>query len=64
MALRTFTLEFKISAVQLVNHQGYTVAAAATDRRVPEPPHSDSPFGKTRMGQQIPSARRPCLERQ
>lgn len=29
MARRTFKREFKISAVQLVNHQGYTVAAAA-----------------------------------
>jgi len=29
MPRRKFTREFKISAVQLVNHQGYTVAAAA-----------------------------------
>jgi len=29
MARRTFTREFKVSAVQLVNHQGYTVPAAA-----------------------------------
>ena len=29
MARRTFTREFKVSAVQLVNHQGYTVGAAA-----------------------------------
>ena len=29
MARRKFTREFKVSAVQLVNHQGYTVAAAA-----------------------------------
>lgn len=29
MARRKFTREFKMSAVQLVNHQGYTVAAAA-----------------------------------
>lgn len=29
MPRRKFTREFKVSAVQLVNHQGYTVAAAA-----------------------------------
>ena len=29
MARRKFTREFKLSAVQLVNQQGYTVAAAA-----------------------------------
>ena len=29
MSRRTFNREFKISAVQLVNHQGYTVSAAA-----------------------------------
>jgi transposase len=29
MARRKFNREFKISAVQLVNHQGYSVAAAA-----------------------------------
>ena len=29
MARRKFTRELKMSAVQLVNHQGYTVAAAA-----------------------------------
>lgn len=29
MARRKFTREFKISAVQLVNHQGYSVAEAA-----------------------------------
>ncbi len=29
MARRKFTREFKVSAVQLVNHQGYTVGAAA-----------------------------------
>ena len=30
MARRKFNREFKISAVQLVNHQGYTVAVAAS----------------------------------
>lgn len=29
MARRKFTREFKVSAVQLVNHQGYSVAQAA-----------------------------------
>ena len=29
MARRKFTREFKISAVQLVNHQGYSIAEAA-----------------------------------
>ena len=29
MARRKFTREFKISAVQLVNHQGYAIAEAA-----------------------------------
>ena len=29
MARRKYTREFKVSAVQLVNQQGYTVAAAA-----------------------------------
>ena len=29
MARRKFTREFKVSAVQLVNHQGYSVAEAA-----------------------------------
>jgi transposase len=29
MARRKFTREFKLSAVQLVNQQGYTIAAAA-----------------------------------
>ena len=29
MARRKFTREFKMSAVQLVNHQGYTIPAAA-----------------------------------
>ena len=29
MARRKFTREFKVSAVQLVNHQGYSVGAAA-----------------------------------
>ena len=29
MPRRKFTREFKVSAVRLVNHQGYTVAAAA-----------------------------------
>jgi transposase len=29
MARRKFTREFKLSAVQLVNHQGYSVAEAA-----------------------------------
>jgi len=29
MARRKFTREFKVSAVQLVSHQGYTVGAAA-----------------------------------
>ncbi|QOV89753.1 transposase [Humisphaera borealis] len=29
MPRRKFTREFKISAVQPVNHQGYTIAAAA-----------------------------------
>lgn len=29
MPRRKFTREFKISAVQLVNHQGYTIGAAA-----------------------------------
>jgi transposase len=29
MARRKFTREFKISAAQLVNHQGYTIADAA-----------------------------------
>lgn len=29
MARRKFTREFKISAVKLVNEQGYTIAAAA-----------------------------------
>jgi transposase len=29
MARRKFTREFKLSAVQLVNHQGYSVSAAA-----------------------------------
>jgi transposase len=29
MARRKFTREFKVSAIQLVNHQGYTIGAAA-----------------------------------
>jgi transposase len=29
MARRKFTREFKVSAVQLVNHQGYSIAEAA-----------------------------------
>jgi transposase len=29
MARRKFTREFKLSAVQLVNHQGYSIAEAA-----------------------------------
>lgn len=34
MATRKFTREFKLSAVRLVNEQGYTIAAAAQSLRV------------------------------
>lgn len=34
MARRKFTREFKLSAVQLVNHQGYSIAEAAKSLNV------------------------------
>jgi transposase len=36
MAVRRYTREFKVSAVKLVNHEGYTVAQAAESLGVGE----------------------------